>query len=80
MNKELLRIKLLEAWSKGYIIAGGDIYDWGFCCAMTGYEGFTIYEFLGVTGETYFNSPEFDATAIAVSKEILNSPLMRELS
>lgn len=80
MNKERLRLKLLEAWGKGYINIKEvkTEFDWGFETLELPNDEY-LNTFLEIS-ENEFYSRQFDAIAIAVSKEILNSPLMRELS
>lgn len=83
MNKEQLRLKLLEAWSKGYIKIDtdtpveGDMF-WGFL--PDSLSGSNIQDFLGLSDGDFFSNPDFDVVSIAVSKEIVNSPLMLELA
>lgn len=81
MNKEQLRLKLIEAWSKGYLTVDEDEDTsdyWGFLIAEN-YNG-DIAEFLGVSSDWYESEDEYDEVSIAVSKEILEFPLVKALS
>jgi len=86
MNKELLRLKILEAYALDYISPRDD-YDrkdsWGFYFEST-FDDTKIkyHEFLGIEHDEFYTLPycdESDEVHKQVSKEILNSPLMKAL-
>lgn len=75
MNKEQLRLKLIEAWAKGYVELN-DSEGWGFCVQIKDPH---FERFLGITERVFVSSYKFDAIAREIALEIANFPLNQAL-
>lgn len=76
MNKEQLRLKLIESWSKGNIEVDLDDGFWGF--RNIGTDMF-LEKYFGITAAQFY-SEEFDKVAYSVAVEISNYPLVKALA
>lgn len=81
MNEREFRLRLIDAWSKGYIKLDEDSDVpgfWGFTIAQD-FEG-DIEDHLAVSIDWYERVNDYDEVSIAVAKEIANFPLVKALS
>lgn len=85
MNKEQLRLKLIEAWSKGLTridltkVDFGRNHDWGFI--FTPIPAVDFNEFLGCSYDEFYNCPpEVNEYMYSIALEISNFPLNKALS
>lgn len=79
-NKEQLRLKLIEAWSKGYmVLALENEEDWGFQM-LDSEVRYNFEDFLGINHTIFHYDAGFDAFSYSVALEISNFPLVKALA
>lgn len=79
MNKEQLRLKLIEAWSNGWIrLAIENEDDWGFQILDECVD--ELESFLGLSFDTFHYDTDFDEFSRSVALEISSWPLNQALT